>query len=198
MVEHRGFLNGQILGIAAFLIAVALLSGTPVRAQQPQQPKLTAPYAKAALLSLLAIELDTSASQDKAAGMAEMSATQAQIDAAEGEALTIQEDAITELLRQIYVLKLHDNNLLTAYRKLSEVEDDQDVAGPTSPREKRAYAESQLADDAENEASIENREKACFAPLEESLHRRSVQNITACFEWIGKAKLSDNFLASGR
>jgi hypothetical protein len=198
MDNHRGTLSKRIGGIAALLVAVGLTVGSPTWAQQPQQPRLTAPYAKAALLSLLAIELDPSTSQDRAAGMAEMSATQAQIDAAAGEAMTIQEDAITKLLRQVYLLKLHDNNLLTAYRKLSEVEDDQDVAGPASPREKRAYAESQLADDAENEASIENREKACFAPLEESLRRRSVQNITACFEWIGKAKPSENVLVSGR
>jgi len=102
------------------------------------------------------------------------------------------------MLRQIYLLKLHDNNLLMAYRKLSEIEDDQDASGPTSAREKRAYAESQLADDAENEASIEQREKACFGPLEDSLRRRSIQNITACFDWIGKEKPSSYASVAGK
>jgi len=180
------------MGIPALLVAVCFLSAPPVWAQQPQQPKLTAPYAKAALLSLLAIELDASSPRDKTGGTAEMSATQAQLDAADAEAMTMQEDAITKLLRQVYLLKLHDNNLLMAYRKLSEVEDDQDALSQANAREKKAYAESQLADNAENEAAIEGREKACFSPLEESLRRRSIQNITACFDWIGKAKLSDN------
>jgi len=175
------------------LLAVALLSGPAVRAQQlPQQPRLTAPYAKAALLSLLAIELDASAPRDKTGAMAEMSATEAQIDAADAEAMTMQEDAITKLLRQIYLLKLHDNNLLMAYRKLSEIEDDQDALSQGNAKEKRAYAESQLADDAENEALIEQREKACFVPLEGSLRQRLPQIIPACSEWIRKAKLSTN------
>src|SRR5208282_4112431 len=89
MDNHRCSASKHIIGIPAFLVAVALLVGPPVRAQQ--QPILTARYAKAALLSLLAIEYDASVPRDKTRETAEKSATQTQIDAADAEAVSIEE-----------------------------------------------------------------------------------------------------------
>ena len=186
MDNRRCSSSKHIIGIPAFLVAVALLVGPPVRAQQ--QPKLTAPYAKAALLSLLAIESDTSVPRDKTRETVGMSATQKQIDAADAEAVSIQEESITKMLRQIYHLRLQDNNLLMAYRKLTEIESAEDASDQVITKQKKAYAVSEFAD---NEAEIEKREEACFGQLEESLRQRSPQSITACSEWIRKAKLSD-------
>ena len=186
MDNHRCSASKHIIGIPAFLVAVALLVGPPVRAQQ--QPILTARYAKAALLSLLAIESDTSVPRDKTRETAEKSATQTQIDAADAGAVSIEEESITKMLRQIYRLRLQDNNLLTAYGKLTEIESAEDASDLAITKKQKAHAESEFAD---NEAAIEKREEACFGQLEESLRQRSPQSITACSEWIRKAKLSD-------
>ena len=67
----------------AVLVGVFLLA-SQLQAQQ-QQTKLTVRYAKAAFLSLLAIESDISTAKDKSSEATEMSATQAQIDAEEKE-----------------------------------------------------------------------------------------------------------------
>ena len=186
MDNHRCSASKHIIGIPAFLVAVALLIGPPVRAQQ--QPRLTAPYAKAALRSLLAIESDVSAPRDKTRETAEKSATQTQIDAADAGAVSIEEESITKMLRQIYRLRLQDNNLLTAYGKLTEIESAEDASDLAITKKEKAHAVSEFAD---NEAAIEKREEACFGQLEESLRQRSPQSITACSEWIRKAKLSD-------
>lgn len=186
MDNQRCSSSKHIIGIPAFLVAVALLIGPPVRAQQ--QPRLTAPYAKAALRSLLAIESDVSAPRDKTRETAGMSATQTLIDAADAEGVSIQEESITEMLRQIYHLKLQDNDLLMAYGKLTEIESAEDASDQVITKNKKAHAVSEFAD---NEAAIEKREEACFGQLEESLRQRSPQSITACSEWIRKAKLSD-------
>ena len=186
MDNHRCSASKHIIGIPAFLVAVALLVGPPVRAQQ--QPILTARYAKAALLSLRAIESDTSAPRGKTGETDEMTATQTQIDVTGAEAGSIQEESITKMLRQIYRLRLQDNNLLTAYGKLTEIESAEDASDLAITKKEKAHAVSEFAD---NEAAIEKREEACFGQLEESLRQRSPQSITACSEWIRKAKLSD-------
>ena len=95
---------------------------------------------------------------------------------------------MTKMLRQIYHLKLHDNNLLMAYRKLAEIESAEDVSDMVITRIRKAYAVTEFAD---NEAAIENREQACFGQLEESLRQRSAPTVAACSEWIQKTKLSD-------
>jgi hypothetical protein len=186
MDGHRSSSSKRLIGIPAFLVAGALLVGPPVRAQQ--QPRLTAPYAKAALLSLLAIESDMSAPRDKTKETVEPSSAQKQIDAADAEAVSIEEESITKMLRQIYHLRLQDNDLLMAYQKLSEIESAEDASDLVIAKEKKAFAVSEFAD---NEAAIEQREEACFGQLEESLRQRSPQSITACSEWIRKAKRSD-------
>jgi hypothetical protein len=193
MDSHRCSSKMHVISISAFLVAVALLVGSPVRAQQ--QATLSARYAKAALLSLLAIESDTSSPRDKTAEAAETSAVQAQIDAAAAAGVSIQEESITKMLRQIYHLKLHDNNLLMAYRKLTEIESAEDASDMVVTKIKKAYAVSEFAD---NEAAIENREKACFGQLEESLRQRSAPTVAACSEWIQKAKLSEKDPSSPR
>ena len=181
MDSHRSSSSRRVIGISAFLVAVALLVGLPVRAQQAT---LSARYAKAALLSLLVIESDTSAPRDKTAATVEVSAAQAQIDATAAAGVSIEEESITKMLRQIYHLKLHDNNLLMAYRKLAEIEsteDAEDASNPIIIKAKKAYAVSEFAD---NEAEIENREEACIGQLEKSLRQRSAQTTAACSEWI--------------
>jgi len=120
-----------------------------------------------------------------------MRATQTLIDAADAEGVSIQEESITEMLRQIYHLKLQDNDLLMAYGKLTEIESAEDASDQVITKNKKAHAVSEFAD---NEAAIEKREEACFGQLEESLRQRSPQSITACSEWIRKAKLSDKDL----
>jgi hypothetical protein len=186
MDNHRCSSSKHIIGIPAFLIAVALLVGPPVQAQE--QPRLTASYAKAALLSLRAIESDMSTPRDKIRETVGMSATQKQIDAAGAEAVSTQEESITKMLRQIYRLRLQDNDLLMAYGKLTEIESAEDASDPAIIKNKKAYAVSEFGD---NEAVIEEREQACFGQLEESLRQRLPQSVTACSEWIRKAKLSD-------
>ena len=167
-----------MIGFTALLAAVTLLAGMPVRAQQAT---LSGRYAKAAFLSLLAIESDTSAPRDKTAETDELSAVQGQIDAAAAAEVSTQEKSITKTLRQMYLLKLRDNNLLIAYRKLAEIENAADTSDPITIRNKKAYAASEFAD---NEAAIESREEACFAQLEISLRQRSAQTPAACSEWI--------------
>jgi hypothetical protein len=186
MDNHRGSSSKHFLGIPAFLVAGALLVGPPLRAQQ--QPRLSGPYAKAALLSLLAIESDTSAPRGKTGETAEMSATQQQIDAADAAAVSAEEESVTKMLRQIYHLRLRDNDLLMAYGKLTEINSAEDASDMIITRREKAYAVSEFAD---NEAAIERREEACFGQLEESLRQRSPQNVTSCSEWIQKSKLSD-------
>jgi hypothetical protein len=186
MDKHRSFLTKNIIGISAALVGVALLAGPAVRAQQP--PKLTPPYAKAALLSLLAIESDVSTPHDASSETAEMRATQIQINAADAGATTKQEESITKMLRQIYQLRLQDNDLLRAYRKLAEIENAEDSSDQAVTKKQKDYAASQLAD---NEAAVEKREQTCFAPLEASLRQRSLQNLEACSEWIRKSKISE-------
>jgi len=195
MDNHRSSTSSKhhIVGIPAFLVVVALLVCPQVGAQQ-QQLKLTTPYAKAALLSLRAIASDVSAPQDKKSETVEVSKTQSKIDAADAEAFNEEEESVTKVLRQIYRLRLQDNHLLRAYRKLSEIENAQDASDQDAPEEalvkkkKKDYAVSQLAD---NEAAINKREETCFGQLEKSLRQGSPENVTACSEWIRKAKISD-------
>ena len=187
MDNHRSSTNSKLGGIPAFLVAVAFLAGPQARAQK-QQPTLTAPYAKAALLSLFAIESDSSAPQHKNDETEEASTTQQKIDATDAEAATEQEASITKMLRQMYRLRLQDNDLVRAYQKLAEIENAQDASEQAAARNRKDYAVAQLAD---NEAEIKKREDACFGQLEESLRQRSPQNLTACSEWIRKAKISD-------
>jgi len=193
MDSYRFSSQIHVIGISLLLAAVALLAGPPVRAQQ--QATLSARYAKAAFLSLLAIESDTSSPRDTTAEAAETSAAQAQIEAAAAAGMSIQEESTTKMLRQIHLLKLHDNNLLMAYRKLTEIESAEDASDMVITKIKKAYAVSEFAN---NEAAIENREEACFGQLEESLRHRSAQTVAACSEWIQKAKLSDNGPSSPR
>lgn len=166
-------------------ILTAILSiRTPAQAQQPS--KLTASYSKAARSALLAIESDTSAPQDENSENIEVITTQA-IDVADQKAMTSEEKSLTDLLRQIYQLKLHDNTVLRAYRVLVEVDSDQDPSDSVVTRRKKDDAVAEFAD---SQAAITDGEGACFQQLEQSLARRS-PDVTACSEWIQKAKMSN-------
>jgi hypothetical protein len=185
---HRCFSSKHIVNVLACLAVVAILVGSPVRAQE-QPARLSDHYAKAALLSLFAIESDISAPKDMGGEAAEMSATRTQIDAADAKAVTTQEESITKMLRQIYQLKLQDNDLLRAYRKLAEIENAEDASDLAATKKQKDYAAAQIAD---SEAAIEKREETCFGQLEESLRERSPQSIPACSDWIRRAKISKN------
>ena len=180
------------MGTLAVLIATTFLTGSQVQAQaQPEQTKFTAPYAKAALASLAAIQNDDSVSQDKNQDKNgdgdQASATLRTIDAADIEASTDQEVSITRTLRQIYRLKLQDNDLLHAYQKLIEIESADDGSDQAPVKRKKDEAIAELSD---SQATIRQRENVCFAQLQKSLRQRLPQDLPACSGWLGRAKMS--------
>ena len=180
------------MGILAVLFAVAFLTASQTKAQaQPEQTKLTAPYAKAALVSLAAIQTDDSVSQDKNQDKNgegdQASPTLRTIDATDVEASTDQEVSVTKMLRQIYRLKLQDNDLLRAYQKLIEIESADDGSDQLAMKRKKDEAVAELSD---SQATIRQRENACFAQLQKSLRQRLPQDLPACSGWLGRAKIS--------
>jgi hypothetical protein len=176
----------RLIGILASLISVALLSAPGTSAQQ-QTPKLTPSYAKAALASLHAIESDISSAQDRAGAMPAADPTQKIIAASDAAAVTEQDASVSKLLHQLYLLRLHDNKILAAYEKIIEVESAVENSDEWTTKKQKELAAAQLAD---NQESIEKREESCFWQLEDSLRQRAPQNITACSEWIRRAKLA--------
>ncbi len=180
------------MGTLAVLIAVTFLTGSQVRAQaQPEQTKFTVPYTKAALASLAAIQTDDFVSQDKNQDKNsdgdQASATLRTIDAADIEASTDQEVSVTRTLRQIYRLKLQDNDLLHAYQKLIEIESADDGSDQVAVKRKKDEAIAELSD---SQATLMRRENACFAQLQKSLRQRLPQDLPACSGWLGRAKIS--------
>src|ERR1700733_586572 len=101
---HRSFATNKHRFSILFLVVIfALLSGKPAEAQQ--RPRLSARYAKAALSSLFAIESDSSTPRNEDSGTVEANTIRT-IDAAGENAVTEKEKSITELLRQVYELRL--------------------------------------------------------------------------------------------
>jgi hypothetical protein len=187
MDNHRRLVPSKnTVRVLIFLVAV-LLTVPQVRAQQ-QQVKLSVPYAKAALLSLLAIESDASVSQDHGNSDAELSDTELKIEATDLAASTELEESLTKMLRQIYRVRLQDNDLVRAYEKLMEIESADDASDQLAAKRRKDYAIAQLAD---SEAAIKQREQSCFVPLEKALRQRSPEAVTACSGWVGKAKISE-------
>ena len=180
------------MGTLAVLIAATFLTGPQVQAQaQPERTKFPAPYAKAALASLTAIQNDDSVSQDrnqdKNGDGDQASATLRTIDAADVEASTDREVSVTKTLRQIYRLKLQDNDLLRAYQKLIEIESADDGSDQALVKRKKDEAIAELSD---SQATIRQRENACFAQLQKALRQRLPQELPACSGWLGRAKMS--------
>ena len=180
------------MGTLAFLIAAVFLTGSQVQAQvQSEQTKFTVPYAKAALASLAAIQNDDSVSQDrnqdKNGDGDQASATLRTIDATDIEASTDQEVSVTKTLRQIYRLKLQDNNLLHAYEKLIEIESADDGSDQAPVKRKKDEAIAELSD---SQATIRQRENVCFAQLQKSLRQRLPLDLPGCSGWLGRAKMS--------
>jgi hypothetical protein len=171
----------QIIAISFFLALLGLSIGT--QAQTQQRPRLSPRYAKAALSSLFAIESDSSSPRDEDSETAEVITTRA-IDAADKAAVTDQEKSITEVLRQVYQLKLHDNGVIGAYRKLMEIENAPANDETVDTRNEKDYAVGQFAD---GEAAVMDREEPCLRQLEQSLLERSPKEMTACVAWIHKA-----------
>ena len=181
--------NHKILPYRKALIALALagtlalLSAIPAQAQQV---KLTVPYAKAALISLRAIESDDSTSQENDFETAQTIVAAAQRAAGEREVAT------TRMLGQIYRLRLRDNDLMRAYGTLIEIDDAQDESATSAVQHMRQSAISQFADVQE---AIEKREEKCYRQLEHSLGQRSPEEATACTEWIKQSRISESKLA---
>ena len=170
-----------MVGISSLLVILAFSFGTSMQAQQA--PKLSVAYAKAARLSLLVIESDTSTPQDENSETIEVSITQTIDDAAE-QAVTKEEESITEMLRQIYQSKRHDNPALRAYRILMEIENAEDRSDDVDIRKVKDYAISQFAD---GQAAILTQEETCFRQLGKSLDHGSPADTAACSEWIQKS-----------
>jgi len=192
MANHQNKMSGKQMGTLAFLIAAVFLTGSQVQAQvQQEQTKFTVPYAKAALASLAAIQNDDSVSQDKNQDKNgdgdQASATLRTIDATDIEASTDREISVTKTLRQIYRLKLQDNDLLRAYQKLIEIESADDGSDQAPVKRKKDEAIAELSD---SQATIRQRENVCFAQLQKSLHQRLPQDLPACSGWLGRAKIS--------
>jgi ABC-type transporter MlaC component len=192
MANHRSKISGKQMGTLAFLFAAAFLTPSQSRAQaQPEQTKFTVPYAKAALASLAAIQNDDSVSQDKNQDKNgegdQASATLRTIDATDIEASTDQEVSITRTLRQIYRLKVQDNDLVRAYQKLIEIESADDGSDQVAVKRKKDEAVAELSD---SQATIRQRENACFTQLQKSLRQRLPQELPACSGWLGRAKMS--------
>lgn len=187
MDNLRGFTASKhVVGILSLLVSLACFLGTPAQAQQPA--KLNAAYAKAARLALSVIELDTSAPQDDDSEAIEIEITQT-IDGTAKKAVTKEEESTTELLRQIYQLKRHDNSALRAYRILMEIENAEDASDDADTRNQKDYAVSQFAD---SQAAIMKHEEPCFSQLEQSLDHRMVGDTKACAEWIQKSMRAPN------
>jgi hypothetical protein len=182
MDNPRSFAGSKHLGgLLLLLVSLAFFFGTSIQAQQ--QPRLSASYAKAARLSLLAIEADSSAPQDENSETVEVATTQT-IDAAAVQAVTKEEESMTETLRQIYQLKRHDNSSLRAYRILMEVESAEDQTDDLDARKVKNLAVSQFAD---SQAVIMDHEEPCFKQLEQSINRRLPGDTAACSAWIQKS-----------
>jgi hypothetical protein len=185
MENHRNpAASAYMAGISSFLLTALFLTGAAAQGQQSS--KLTASYSKAALLAVTAIESDTSARQDESSEDMEIATTQA-IDATGEKAMTSEEKAFTETLREIYELKRHDNSILRAYRIVMEVENAEDASDNVYTRQKKDYAVSQFAD---GQAEITDSEGACFKELKQSLAQRS-PDAASCSQWIQKAKRQD-------
>ncbi|HWF36873.1 MAG TPA: hypothetical protein VG322_00025 [Candidatus Acidoferrales bacterium] len=158
---------------------LVLVFGTQARAQQPQQSRLSASYARAAQASLQAIESDDSSSQEPSRAIVEV------LDAADKRAGAAEELMFAKLLRQVQLRRLQDNDLLHAYGKLIEVENAIDDSEGTFIKRQKESELSQLAD---GEEGIMRREVGCFKQLELSLAQRSFQDAPACSAWIQRSK----------
>jgi hypothetical protein len=178
-----------LLRIGAFGVAlgIAFIAGPQVQAQQP---KLTARYAKAALTALQTIESDTSAPHDRnsEAGAMSVADTLEKLEVAGQTAATKEDGSNISLLRQIYQLRLQDNNLMRAYSRLMDVDGTQDANDDFLTRRRKDSSLSQFADD---EDAIMKREEACFRQLEQDIQQRSPETAPACSDWILKGKASN-------
>jgi hypothetical protein len=181
MDNDRDFIATQCrAGIPLLLVGLALFCVTPAEAQLA--PRLSAAYAKAARLSLAVIELDSSAPQDDDSEAIEIDITRT-IDAAAEKAVTNEEKSMTEMLRQIYQSKRHDNSTLRAYQVLMDVENASDPSDDLRIRKQKDYAVSQFAD---GQAEIMKHEEPCFRQLEQLLDHRTLREASSCSEWIQK------------
>lgn len=179
------------IGALGVALGMAFIAGPQAHAQQP---KLTARYAKAALTALQTIESDTSAAHDRnsEAGAMSIADTLEKLDVAGQTAATKEDGSNISLLRQIYQLRLQDNNLMRAYSRLMDVEGTQDEDDDFLTRRRKASSLSQFADD---EGAIMKREEACFRQLEQDLQQRSPETAPACSDWILKGKASSRGVA---
>jgi hypothetical protein len=150
--------------------ALAILFAIPCRAQQAQE--VSDRYAHAALKALHAIQTGESNASD-----VQISAELDAIDAAQSAAATDAERQFSATLYQVYRLKVRDDGVIAAYRRVIEIENSTDDSDNTKIRESKDYAASELTDTL---TEIQTREDRCFGELEKSLNQRSLRGLPSC------------------
>jgi hypothetical protein len=173
-----------------FFFAVILTScGKPI-SKSAEVAKLSDSYAKAALLSLLAIESDVSTTEDKNGVQVVSGATQSKIDAADAEASTTQEQAMTALLRQVYEARLKDNWNRNPLERI--IDASLELLKVTRSASERTHIEEKVLEDSKKDdeynAMIGTSEAACFEPLAQALRNRLAVSPETCERWILKSK----------
>lgn len=142
----------------AFVVAVlAAAIGSSAFAQQAPE-RLGDQYAKTALVALFAIHADTSMPVVQGGELLVVTRTQEKIDAADAEARSASEIAMTKGLRSIYVHRLTNNMQL------------------------KPGADDPVNSLAAGVVRIKKQETACFDSMERALRARSTKIPAACME----------------
>lgn len=163
--KFRTFFNS-----AAVIAALGILLAIPCRAQQAAA--VSERYARVALKALHAIQAGESSASD-----IQISAELDAIDAAQSVAATDAERRFSTILYQFYRLKVRDDGVIEAYRRVIEAENFTDNSETRQIRASKDYAASQLTDTV---TDIQNREDRCFRQLETSLNQRSLGDLPGC------------------
>jgi hypothetical protein len=150
-------------------LAIACFAQQPKdkAASKSQSPKLSDSYAKAAFRALKAIEGDGSSPSIENGALYGDKSTIDSINAADAEAVTKGEKAITDALNNLYIRRLKFNSQRDVIRM------DYEMQSKSSDDEMRAmYAKLLMPKDSKIIAMAAT-EKACFVPFEDALRARS-------------------------
>jgi len=140
--------------------------------QQTPAPKLSESYGKAAFLALKAIERDTSEMGNKS--------TKEAIDLADAEAVSDAEKAVTKALNHILIDRELNNNERSLFG-LEYQNAVKEIVRWSRPKEDHQSDFDRLRDKMDKQMKeIADREKACFAPFEESLRSRESKVPETC------------------
>jgi hypothetical protein len=143
-------------------------------ANKPQVLRLSDSYAKAAFRALKAIEgAGESPSIENGAVYGDKSTIDS-INAADAEAVTKNEKAITNALRNLYLRRLKFNSQRDVIRM------DYEMQSKSSDDETRALYAKLLMPKDPKIAAMDATEKACFVPFEDALRTRSIKIPQPC------------------